>query len=143
MNYKSLGAWTLPELLVVMILSGLIFLSLLEASDLIHRVSIHVTQKWTTMDEELNAWQQVDNLFAQVDSVSMHSDGFQLYRREAPLAFIRQSDNLLLCDYRERRDTLFRCVKEILLEADTVSLLLQTGNREVRYSWKIRKIIWL
>ena len=33
MDTESMPAWTLPELLVVMILSGLIFLALSEATD--------------------------------------------------------------------------------------------------------------
>ena len=40
MDTESMPAWTLPELLVVMILSGLIFLALSEATDLVLNVRL-------------------------------------------------------------------------------------------------------
>ena len=43
MDTESMPAWTLPELLVVMILSGLIFLALSEATDLVGRFTGYLT----------------------------------------------------------------------------------------------------
>lgn len=46
MDTESMPAWTLPELLVVMILSGLIFLALSEATDLVGRFTGYLTERW-------------------------------------------------------------------------------------------------
>lgn len=142
MNCKFLSAWTLPELLVVMILSGLIFLSLFEATELIRRFSMQLTRKWGDTAEMLQAWQQLDGLISQADSVCRYNDGFQLYCHDSRFAEVILSNGLVLCDYRERRDTLFRHVSEIQIVADTISLLVGTGLREIKYSWEVNKIIW-
>ena len=55
MDTESMPAWTLPELLVVMILSGLIFLALSEATDLVGRFTGYLTERWVRTEGELSA----------------------------------------------------------------------------------------
>lgn len=142
MSTKPMSAWTLPELLVVMILSGLIFLTLLDATDLIKRLTLHLTERWEVSGTTLNTFCQLDELVTRADSIYGQNEGLRLFCQDEELAFIRQVDSLLICDYRNRQDTMFHTVKELQLKEDTLFLLLNCKWQEMRCYWKIRKIIW-
>ena len=69
MDTESMPAWTLPELLVVMILSGLIFLALSEATDLVGRFTGYLTERWVRTEGELSACHRLDELISRTDSI--------------------------------------------------------------------------
>ncbi len=142
MNTESIPAWTLPELLIVMILSGLIFLALLDATDLVGRFSGYLTKRWIYTEEEILACRQLDELMSRTDSILVHDAGLQLYCWNTPLALLHVSDSLLCCDYRNREDTLLHCVGDMTLHGDTLILQLCLPHGEVRYCWNIHKIVW-
>ena len=142
MKTKFLHAWTLPELLVVMILYGIIFIALLDAADLIGYFSARVTHKWEATSKLLNAYQQMDLLMEQADSVSCSMEGLRLYRNEVEWAWIRQAEDVLLCDYRGRKDTLWQGFGELDLCMDSLRVFWDDNRGEIKCYWKIRKIVW-
>ena len=81
MDTESMPAWTLPELLVVMILSGLIFLALSEATDLVGRFTGYLTERWVRTEGELSACHRLDELISRTDSIAVQDAGLQLYCR--------------------------------------------------------------
>ena len=119
MDTESMPAWTLPELLVVMILSGLIFLALSEATDLVGRFTGYLTERWVRTEGELSACHRLDELISRTDSIAVQDAGLQLYCRDTSLAVLQVSDSLLCCDYRNRKDTLLCCVEKMMLRGDT------------------------
>ena len=120
MDTESMPAWTLPELLVVMILSGLIFLALSEATDLVGRFTGYLTERWVRTEGELSA----------------------CHRLDTSLAVLQVSDSLLCCDYRNRKDTLLCCVEKMMLRGDTLILQLCLPQGKIRYRWNIHKTVW-
>lgn len=142
MDTESMPAWTLPELLIVMILSGLIFLALLDATELVGRFTGYLTERWVHTEGELAACRQLDELINRTDSVGVQEVGLQLYSRDTPLAFLRVSDSLLCCNFRNREDTLLRHVEKMTLHGDTLILQLCFPRGKIRYRWNIHKIVW-
>lgn len=98
MDTESMPAWTLPELLVVMILSGLIFLALSEATDLVGRFTGYLTERWVRTEGELSACHRLDELISRTDSIAVQDAGLQLYCRDTSLAVLQVSDSLLCCE---------------------------------------------
>ena len=89
MDTESMPAWTLPELLVVMILSGLIFLALSEATDLVGRFTGYLTERWVRTEGELSACHRLDELISRTDSIAVQDAGLHLYCRILPWLFCR------------------------------------------------------
>ncbi len=143
MDTDSIPAWTLPELLIVMILSGLIFLAVLDATNLVGRFSVYLTERWRRTEGELSACCQLDELISRTDSIVVQDVGLQLYCRDTPLAVLQVSDDsLLCCDYRNREDTLLRCVEKMTLHGDTLILQFCHPRGKIRYRWNIHRTVW-
>ena len=142
MDTESMPAWTLPELLVVMILSGHIFVALSEATDLVGRFTGYLTERWVRTEGELSACHRLDELISRTDSIAVQDAGLQLYCRDTSLAVLQVSDSLLCCDYRNRKDTLLCCVEKMMLRGDTLILQLCLPQGKIRYRWNIHKTVW-
>lgn len=143
MNTKPIPAWTLPELLIVMILSGLVFLALLDAIVLVGRYTDYITVRCVRTEEDLSACCRLDELLSRIDSMAVEEDVLQLYCQDVPLADLRVSDDsLLCCHYRNRKDTLLRGVEKMVLDGDTLIIQFCLSQEKIRYRWNINRTIW-
>ena len=143
MNTESIPAWTLPELLIVMILSGLVFLTLLDATELVGRYTTYFTARCVRIEEELSACRQLDDLISRTDSIAIIDIGLQLYSQDTPLANLYVSDDsLLCCNCRNRKDTLLCGVEKMALNRDTLIIQFCLSQEKIRYRWNINRTIW-
>lgn len=143
MKTDFIPAWTLPELLIVMILSGLIFLALLDATYFVRYFISDLTERWVRTEENLAACNQLGELLNQTDSIAEQDIGLRLYCRDTPLAMLQVSDDsLLCCVYKDRKDTLLRCVEKITLHEDTLILQFTFPQGKLRYRWNIHRTVW-
>lgn len=143
MNTEPISAWTLPELLIVMILSGLVFLALLDATVLVGRYTDYITARCVRTEGDLSACCRLDELLSRIDSMAVEDDVLQLYCQDVPLADLRVSDDsLLYCHYRNRKDTLLRGVEKMELNGDTLIIQFCLSREKIRYRWNINRTIW-
>lgn len=106
MNSKP--AFTLAEMLVVMLISGIIVLSLFEGMNLVNRYGSFLTGRITSENGLLYGYQNLSLLFRLCDSLREEDAGLCFYRQDVRLAVVEQAGSLLICRQGEQADTLFR-----------------------------------
>lgn len=105
-----LRAFTLAEMLVVMIISGIIFIALFEGVGLIKRYNIRMEGQIREGNSLFEGFRCLDVLFRECDSVCGESSRFVFFREEREWVVVERMDSLLVCSRGESRDTLFRSV---------------------------------
>lgn len=131
MKIKKLTGWTLSELLVVMILTGLIFVAALDGTDLVRRFILRKTSAWTASATLLDSYSRINDLFSQADSLSREEDGCTLYREHRALASICQEQGWLICSCRQQIDTLFQTPVRLLVRQDSLQLTLENNGKDI------------
>lgn len=131
MEIKKLAGWTLAELLVVMILTGLIFMAALDGTDLVRRFILRKTLEWTASATLLDSYSRINDLFSQADSLSCGESGCTLHREHRTLASISQEQGWLICSCRQQADTLFRTSVRLLVRQDSLQLTLKNNGKDV------------
>lgn len=103
-------AFTLPEMLVVIIVSGILFVAMFDGVDLVKRYTKRLAGEMLTGETLPDSFRQLDFLFQASDSVRVENGGFCFYWQGERQAVVEFRDSLLLSTRLERLDTLFRNV---------------------------------
>lgn len=103
----QLTASTLVELLIVMIISGILFLLLFDSLDIVRRFGNKLTDKLHQQSNALYSHQIMEGLFERSDSIQRQDNELRFYRYGTIKAFLAVDSLHLLVRESERTDTLF------------------------------------
>ena len=109
----TFAASTLVEMLIVIIVSGILFIVLFDGVDLVRRYTKRLNKTLAAGNSLLDSYQQLEHLFLSCDSVTGSSGTFCFYKGGERLALVESRDSLLICTRSISTDTLFREVEEI------------------------------
>ena len=109
----TFAASTLVEMLIVIIVSGILFIALFDGVDLVRRYTSRLNKVLAAGNSLLDSYQQLDHLFLSCDSVTASTGIFCFYKSGERLALVEHRDSLLVCTRSIGVDTLFRGVEEI------------------------------
>lgn len=104
---KKYKAFTVVELLVVMILAGIVFLALFENVQLVKRYTVRMESR---LDESYFFWHhysRLESLFQICDSALLEKEEVLFYRGTTAYARLWKKDSLLLLKWQHTADTLF------------------------------------
>lgn len=107
---NTLVASTLVEMLVVIIISGILFIALFDGVDLVKRYTGRLSKTLTSGNSLLDGFQRLDYLFQKSDSIQAKEGIFCFYWGGQQQAIVEIRDSLLCCTRTEQLDTLFRGV---------------------------------
>ena len=108
----TFAASSLVEILIVIIVSGILFIALFDGVNLVRRYTNRLNKMLAAGNSLLDSYQQLDHLFLSCDSVTA-STGIFCYKGGERLALVEHRDSLLVCTRSIGVDTLFREVEEI------------------------------
>ena len=109
----TFAASTLVEMLIVIIVSGILFIALFDGVNLVRRYTNRLNKMLAAGNSLLDSYQQLDHLFLSCDSVTASTGIFCFYKGGERLALVEHRDSLLVCTRSIGVDTLFREVEEI------------------------------
>ena len=109
----TFAASSLVEILIVIIVSGILFIALFDGVNLVRRYTNRLNKMLAAGNSLLDSYQQLDHLFLSCDSVTASTGIFCFYKGGERLALVEHRDSLLVCTRSIGVDTLFREVEEI------------------------------
>lgn len=96
----TFAASTLVEMLIVIIVSGILFIALFDGVDLVRRYTNRLNKTLAAGNSLLDSYQQLDHLFLSCDSVIGGPGSFCFYKSGERLALVENRDSLLVCARR-------------------------------------------
>lgn len=131
-------ASTLVEVLILMILSGIVFLSVMDGLGLLRRFLDRTAQRIAGHTEQYAGYFRTVDLAGDSDSLVLESEGtLALYRRGGVHARLSLADSALIVRQDERSDTLLRNVVRLRTASgpdrriDTMIVELRTDQDSV------------
>lgn len=131
-------ASTLVEVLILMILSGIVFLSVMDGLGLLRRFLDRTAQRIAGHTEQYAGYFRTVDLAGDSDSLVLESEGtLALYRRGGVHARLSLADSALIVRQDERSDTLLRNVARLRTASgpdrriDTMIVELRTDQDSV------------
>lgn len=131
----TLPGWTLSETLVVMVLSGVVFLSIMEGASLLNRYARMRTNEITANMRLHEGYRTLQHLISQTDSASMEPAYITLFRDGSPLSSLALTDSLLVARTGIVSDTLLFGVSELHLGEDTLRVVV-VGELVLRFPFR-------
>lgn len=110
---RTLKAFTLTEMLMVMIVSGILFIALFDGVDLVRRYTNRLTVKLTSGADLLDSFHRLEHLFRTCDSVQRKEDAYVFYREGEAQTVVETRDSLLCTIRVGRQDTLLQQVTSV------------------------------
>lgn len=104
---KHISASTLPELLVLMILCGIVFLGVMDGMRLVDSFVRSLTERIGQNSDFYAHYDRLEGLIATADSLHSRDGLLDIYRRGSVYATLRRRDSLLIVRMDSRTDTLF------------------------------------
>lgn len=133
---RTLTGSTLAETLVMMIVAGVIFLSVMDGLTLFTRLQTQRAAALVENGRAAEGYYRLENLIADADSICDEAGGLVLFRSgQQGLLAIR--DSILLYVAADYRDTLFRAAENLSRfkgesgQPDTVSVRVRMGKTEL------------
>ena len=133
---RTLTGSTLAETLVMMIVAGVIFLSVMDGLTLFMRLQTQWAAALVENGRAAEGYYRLENLIADADSICDEAGGLVLFRSgQQGLLAIR--DSILLYIAADYRDTLFRTAENLSRfkgesgQPDTVSVRVRIGKTEL------------
>lgn len=133
---RTLTGSTLAETLVMMIVAGVIFLSVMDGLTLFTRLQTQRAAALVENGRAAEGYYRLENLIADADSICDEAGGLVLFRSgQQGLLAIR--DSILLYIAADYRDTLFRTAENLSRfkgesgQPDTVSVRVRMGKTEL------------
>ena len=133
---RTLTGSTLAETLVMMIVAGVIFLSVMDGLTLFTRLQTQRAAALVENGRAAEGYYRLENLIADADSICDEAGGLVLFRSgQQGLLAIR--DSILLYIAADYRDTLFRMAENLSRfkgesgQPDTVSVGVRMGKTEL------------
>lgn len=135
-----LGGSTLVELLLVMIISGVLFLLLFDSLDIIRRFGDQLTDRINQKSNLLYSHQIMEGLFEHSDSIQKQDNQLHFYQYGASNTFLTIDSLHLLLHESNRVDTLFEnlchltthSVEENALLVDSFCITVQMGRDTIQ-----------
>jgi hypothetical protein len=126
-NPRHIPGWTLSETLVMMIVAGIVFVSVMEGVTLFNR---YAGQKTRQIVDNMRLWDgyyHLRDLAATADSASMApGSAISLFNRRATLAELRSTpDSMLVAQLGTHIDTLMTGVSGLRFSADTLTVTIR------------------
>jgi prepilin-type N-terminal cleavage/methylation domain-containing protein len=127
---KDIKAFTLAELLVVMIIAGIIMLSIMEGFALVHRITSNKQSQITENMDIYDAYYHLENIVSNSDSVEVDDNGNLIFYRDSNYQSSVYKENLfLIMNFAGINDTVLKNVsalrlikKELPSVSDTVAI---------------------
>lgn len=133
---RTLTGSTLAETLVMMIVAGVVFLSVMDGLTLFTRLQTQRAAALVENGRAAEGYYRLENLIADADSICNEAGGLVLFRSgQQGLLAIR--DSILLYVAADYRDTLFRAAENLWRiegesgQPDTVSVCVRMGKTEL------------
>lgn len=125
---KCIRASTLPELMVVTIIGGMIFCLLFDGVDLVRRFSGHLgIVEQISVYEDFN---KLNVLVSNCDSLCGNVPEIGLYRAGDSFAELRLADSLLILRFLQQSDTLGIKIEKLQVYRDSM-MIVAYGKRFV------------
>ena len=140
---REFQASTLVEMLVVIVVSGVLFLVLFDGVDLVRRYTNRLNRGLSTGNALLDNFQQMDHLFRTSDSVLFVEEAFHFYRDGERFALGAVQDSLWLCSRENGQDTLFRGVEECRVIPVTGGSLALVDSLGIRFRYRGKELYFL
>ncbi len=148
-KHRQLPAWTLPELLLVMILTGLLFLSVLDGLDLIKRFMFRLQQETRYVYKLQKNWELLDRILTETDSIVAENPDFFLYRKGQEWTSLHREGQYLICRKEEKTDTLLTSVMEVRLvrtedkkqAEDSLFVTLTAGGQVHSFAFGLKPLL--
>ena len=120
-------AFTMPELLVYMVVAGVVFMIVMEGFGLFNRYAERTAERITGGSRFYENYHRLASLCRQADSIAVSEFGtIDLFSSGAHLCVLEKVDSILIHRKIGVRDTLFDCVAELDIimhvAADTVAV---------------------
>ena len=126
-KYKYRGS-TLAEVLVVMIVAGVVFLSVMDGFGLLRRHTMRVAERITGNSRFYEGYCRLEELATGSDSVREGRGGCVVFWRGGEAtAMMTLKDSMLVCEYRQLTDTLMYNVESIQAARDTILVAFSAG----------------
>lgn len=139
---REFQASTLVEMLVVIVVSGVLFLVLFDGVDLVRRYTNRLNRGLSAGNALLDNFQQMDHLFRTSDSVLSVEGAFHFYRDGERFALGTIQDSLWLCSRENGQDTLFQGVEENRVIPVTGSLV-RVDSLGIRFRYRGKELYFL
>lgn len=142
MNKKiRISAFTIAEMLVVMIISGILFLCLFNATELAERYMSGLNTKFYSEQQLLDGFYRMDQLFQQSDSIKEIDKMFHFYQSDSCCATVGLIDSTLFCNKNIFTDTLFRRVISLEIKEthlDSLKIKLKHKDKLLIFDFGLR-----
>lgn len=142
---KACRASTLPELLVVMIISGILFIAVIDVLSLVRRYFSATAAKLGANYDFYNGFYLLEDMVANADSVSRSGETLELFSSGGNKKVLRLTlDSELLLLHDGMADTLLRDIAAISASAgghrtDSVAIVMMAENGQVRVAFPINR----
>ena len=152
MKTKSkLPAFTLIEMLIVIILAGILFLVLFDGLGLVKRYMVRMKQTVFHRRDLLDSYRYLEGLFQRCDSVKLkNGNEFYFYWENELKSIAGIKDSLMYANSHEITDTLLRKVigfkvriKESAGSVDSLTVWLLHKGRSLYFCFGVRKSVGL
>lgn len=148
-NGRRLPAWTLPELLLVMVLTGILFLSALDGLELLKRLMLRLQRETGYAYELQKNWELLDRIVMETDSIIPENRDFYLYREGREWICLQRDSGYMICRKENRTDTLFAGVTNIRLvqtedkqhAGDSLFVTLTAGGRVYPLAFGLKTLL--
>ncbi len=132
---SKLAGWTLSETLVMMIIAGIVFVSVMDGFALFNRFAGMKTKQIVDNMQLWEGYYHLRDLVAAADSISMSEEVIGLFREGETMAELFEADSMLVARYGPRTDTLMSAISELKLAGaweltGTDTLLLAVRNTD-------------
>ena len=137
---NTVSASTLAELLIVMIISGVVFLLVFDGIQISRKLSIRLASRLTQNNDLMSQYFILEELFQNRDSVSYSGNRLFFSKNGEHIENITLENNRLIVTRAHHTDTLFQQVTKWDIksstppEVDSLFLWIQIGKREIRLS---------
>lgn len=137
---KEVKAMTLPELLIVLIVGGLLFMALFEGWNTVQRCCGDLLKKWERGYTAFSGIEKLDVLFSISDSIFPVDQTIVFFRRDSVVGVLSHSHALMTFEWSKeeaRKDTLLRNVQAVVpvisgfgkFRKDSLYVTLKEGNK--------------
>jgi len=130
---KNIKAFTLVELLVVMIIAGIILLSITEGFNLLQRV---ISKKHVQIIENMDicdAYYNLENIIQNADSAAIDNENIVLYSFGEFRSSISNIDSLIIVNFANTDDTILKNASALKLIKSNFVYIADTIAIDIRY----------
>jgi prepilin-type N-terminal cleavage/methylation domain-containing protein len=133
-NTVKIKAFTLAELLVVMIIAGIIILSIMEGFALIHRITFNKQNQIIENMDIYDAYYHLESVIGNSDSVVTDDNGnLTFYNDSNYHSVIYKENSCLIMNFAGTNDTVLKNISELRLIKKEQTYLSDTVAIDISY----------